>query len=316
MQEPLVSVICLCYNHEAHVNQAINSVLQQSYGNIELIVVDDASTDQSRQLIRESSAIHGFQTILNDKNLGNCRAFNIGFRKSKGKYIIDLAADDMLLPDRIKIGVEQLEQKGKSYGVHFCDVNLTDFEGNNLGTHYKRDKNGKLLQSVPEGDIYAQLVEKYLICTPSMMMSRLALEDLNGYDESLTYEDFDFWVRSSRIYKYTFSDVVLVNRSILAKSLSKSQQQKKNIHTLSTAKVCEKILRMNRSEVENKALLKRANYELKWALITENWEASRILLRIKNKISGNTIRLSTEKLILRIKPPWHPFWQMFLKLIY
>jgi len=314
LQKPLVSVICLCYNHQAFVKRAIDSVLQQTYDNIELIVVDDASPDQSQKIILAASKADGFQTIFNEKNVGNCKSFNIGLTQSKGKYVIDLAADDVLLPTRIEIGVAQLEQKGETYGVHFCDANLIDKHGQTLGTHYKRDENGSLLENVPSGDIYVQLVEKYFICTPTMMMRRQVLEELNGYDEALRYEDFDFWVRSARNYKYAFSDEILVNKSMLGQSLSAVQHQKKNLHALSTAKVCEKILSMNKTDKENRALLKRVTYELKWALITENWEVSKKFIQIKNKISKLTARSVVEKTILRIKPPWFSLWKVILNL--
>ena len=61
--------------------------------------------------------IHGFQTIFNPSNLGNCKSFNIGFGQSHGTYIIDLAADDLLLPERIQVGVDLMKQKGEKYVV-------------------------------------------------------------------------------------------------------------------------------------------------------------------------------------------------------
>ena len=118
MEKPFVSVICLCYNHADHVTQAIESVLHQTYEHIELIVVDDASIDGSKSVIENMAKIHGFQTIFNPSNLGNCKSFNIGFGQSHGKYIIDLAADDLLLPERIQVGVHLMKQKGERYGVH------------------------------------------------------------------------------------------------------------------------------------------------------------------------------------------------------
>jgi len=292
--------------------RAIESVLQQSYDNIELIVVDDASDDASQQIIKKASKAHGFKVIFNEENLGNCKSFNVGFGQSKGKYFIDLAADDLLVPERIQIGVEELEQKGESYGVHFCDVELLDENGNSLGTHYKRDAYGKLKQNVPSGEIYTELVERYLISAPSMMMSKKVLDDLNGYDEELSYEDFDFWVRSARNYKYVFSDQVLVKKLILDNSLSSNQYQRKNKHALSTAKVCEKILAMNKTKEENQALLNRINYELKWALITENWDASKLFIQLKQKLSTASARLTVEKLILIIKPRWYWMWKKLI----
>lgn len=305
MYQPLVSVICLCYNHEKYVARAIASVFEQTYTNIELIVIDDASSDRSRKIIKKLSEIHHFKAIYNDHNLGNCKSFNAGFRLSKGKYVIDLAADDVLLPERIKIGVEQLEEKGADYGVHFSDIELLDGSGHKLGTHFKRDLSGKLLEKVAEGDLYRFLLEKYYISTPTMMMRRAVLEQLNGYDEDLSYEDFDFWIRSARHFQYCFSDRVLMQKQILTDSHSAKQKQRKNPHCLSTAIVCEKALNLNKTKEENTALLTRINYELKWALITENWEAALLFLRIKRQIPHNRFRSGVERLFTILKPRWY-----------
>lgn len=312
MAKPLVSVICLSFNQEKYLKQAIESVLDQTYKEVELIVIDDASTDNSRAIIEHLAGIHKFQTIFNRTNLGNCKSFNLGLRRSHGKYLIDLAADDRLLQDRISIGVKELEHRGASFGVHFCDVELQDETGNFISTHFKRDSEGKLLDKIPEGDIYTHLIERYLICAPSMMMSRKVLEELHGYDEELSYEDFDFWIRSSRNYKYAFSDQVLVKKLTLKNSLSSIQYQRKNRHAMSTARVCEKIFALNKSDAEHKALLKRINYELKWALITENWEASGLLLQLKKKLGHKSVRMAIENIALKIKPQWYWVWKMML----
>ena len=313
MDKPLVSVICLCYNHERFVEHAIESVLKQTYSNIELIVVDDASTDGSRDVIIKASKNYGFRVILNESNLGNCTSFNQGFKQSKGKYLIDLAADDLLDLERIQTGVNVLEAKGDTYGVHFCDVELISEEGKSLGTQYKRDQQGNLSEIVPSGDIYKALVERYIISAPAMMMTRKVLDELGGYDEQLSYEDFDFWVRSSRNYHYAFTDQVLIRKRILEHSLSSSQFHRNNKHALSTAKVCDKILKMNKNKEEDQALLKRIKYEVKWDLITENWEAARKLLGMKEKLGSNSLRTLLEKIILIVKPNWHWIWKIFYK---
>ena len=156
---------------------------------------------------------HAFKTILTDANLGNCAAFNLGFRASGGAYLIDLAADDILLPSRVSKGVDNLESRSSDYGVEFCDVELLLESSESEGTHFKRNADGELIEKVPEGDVYKNLVERYVINTPGMMIRRQVLDDLNGYDESLSYEDFDFWVRSSRKYHYAFTNDVLVQKA-------------------------------------------------------------------------------------------------------
>ncbi len=313
MYQPFVSVICLCFNHVKYIEKAVHSVLHQSYRNIELIIVDDASTDGSAEKVKRLGEKYNLRTVQLDENLGNCKAFNIGFSLSKGEYIIDLAADDILLPNRIETGVKELEKRDESYGVNFCDIELINEQNEILGTHFKRDSNGDLAEKVLEGDLYKILLQKYYISTPAMMMKREVLERLGGYDEKLSYEDFDFWVRSSRYYKYCFTDKVLMQKLILKNSHSARQYQRKNPHSLSTAMVCQKALKLNKTAREDKALLKRINYELKWALITENWEASELFLNIKREIPHNPIRLFVEKFISSIKPRWYKFWEFLIK---
>ncbi len=312
MDKPLVSIICLCYNHWRYIEQAIISVLEQDYAHIELIVVDDASMDNSQAIINKLSANHGFQVHINPTNLGNCRSFNIGYKLSTGKYIIDLAADDQLMPNRVKEGVQTLEAKGNRYAVDFCDVELIGENGHSKGTHFKRDKQGILIDTVLEDDMYKILIERYYLSAPGMMMRRTVLEELDGYDENLSYEDFDFWVRSARNHKYAFTDQVLVRKHILADSLSAAQYQRKNKHCFSTALVCEKALKLNKTKEENDALLKRINYELKWALITENWEASHKFIGLKQKLLRNPWSLGLMKLIIKIKPPWFLLWKWMI----
>lgn len=310
MNKPPVTVICLCHNHEQQVERAINSVFGQTYQPIELIVVDDASTDRSRVVIESLQKTHGFTAIYNPDNMGNCRSFNKAYKQSAGKYLIDLAADDELLPDRIAVGVEAMEKSGPELGVHFCDAALINENGKFLKTHYPRDSYGKLMEPVADGDMYKILLEKYYISTPTMMMSRKVLDELGGYDEALSYEDFDFWIRSSRNYQYRFTDAVLVNKYVLKNSLSTQQALYKNRHTHTTAIVCEKALALNKSREEDEALWKRVTYELKWAMITENWEASRRFLTISNRLKPNFQNRLFE-LIVHLKPRWYWLWKMW-----
>ncbi len=312
MDKPLVTVICLCHNHEQLVERAIDSVYRQTHQPIELIVVDDASTDRSREVIEKLQKNHGFKAVFNDSNLGNCRSFNKAYKLSAGKYLIDLAADDELLPERIETGVAVMEKSGPEVGVHFCDAALIDETCKFLKTHYPRDRNGKLLAPVHDGDMYKILLEKYYISTPTMMMSRKVLDELGGYDEELSYEDFDFWVRSARKYQYRFTDAVLVNKCVLKKSLSAQQALYKNRHILSTVVVCEKALALNKSQEENEALWKRVTYELKWAMVTENWEAARRFLEIRQRIKSSLQNRFLEMLV-RLKPRWYWLWSIWRK---
>lgn len=256
MKEPLVSVICLCHNQAPYLEEALQSVLNQEYASVELIIVDDGSTDGSKELVRTFLTKHPVEFIDIPKAVGNCQAFNLGFKISKGGFIIDLAADDVLLPERIRQGVIRLTETNA--GVHYSNAELIDADGWHLSFH-----NDRFDFPMPERDVYAHLVREYLVCPPTMMIRREVLESLGGYDESLSYEDFDFWVRSAREFAYCYSDEVLVKKRILPNSHSATHEQFRSAHQKSTLRVCYKILNLNRNAKEGQALKKRCWHEIR-----------------------------------------------------
>lgn len=268
MESPLVTVICLCFNHERFVKESIESILLQTHPRIQVVVVDDGSTDRSVEIIRETIKSHPEIPFLSLKeNFGNCRAFNKGFAWAKGDYIIDLAADDVLMPHRIAEGLKTMESCGASYGVNFSDAELIDEAGNHIGFHSDRFPHA----SIPHGDIYRDLIARYFISSPTMMMRRSVLKKLDGYDESLAYEDFDFWIRSSREFKYCYTAEPLVKRRMVKTSMAGNQYKPQSLQMVSTFRVCEKIILLNRNREERKALGRRIRYEMKRALEVRAW---------------------------------------------
>lgn len=283
--EPIVSVICICYNHATYVTATLESVLNQTYGNFELIIVDDASRDNSAEVISNFISNHSHVRFISLKtNSGICKAFNTGFRECRGEFIIDLAADDLLEPDRLENGVNLFKTLDDTYGVIFGDAEWVDKNQQHLYFHSERFPH----TSVPQGDIYQQLIEKYFICSPTMMFRRSVMESLNGYDESLTYEDFDFWIRSSREFRYAYDPRILVKKRKLSTSLSATQHKIRNRHNPSTFRVCEKILTLNKTTEEHKSLRRRIHYETRQCLRTLDFTTAmkygRLLARVNSAI--------------------------------
>lgn len=293
---PMVSVICLCYNQQPYVESAIRSVYAQTYTHMELIVVDDASTDGSQETIRQLQEKYHFQFISLSQNEGNCKAFNRGFQISKGDFIIDLAADDVLLPARVQIGIEDFSNATESAGVHFSDAFIIAEKGDLLRTHHKRNESGKINDDIPSGKIYPQLISRYFICPPTMMIRREVLEVLGGYDEQLHYEDFDFWIRSSRNWEYLFNTAPLVKKRIVPHSLGQRQQSWRNQYLHTTLVVCEKIYDLNENKVEDQALIRRCKLEIRQCLKTGNFK---IIGKYWNLIRKTQRRLSSPSSIER-----------------
>ena len=276
----MVTVICVCFNQAPFVAEAILSVMRQTYQPVQLVVVDDGSNDDSVEAINE--CIDRYPQIIFlrlTENNGYCRAFNQALKHATGEYIIDFAADDVLLPDRIKEGITALTQAGERYGVHFSDADWISEDGSLVYRHSRRFPH----HSIPQGDVYKDLVERFFICSPTMMFRRKVIDSLGGYDESLEYEDFDFWIRSSRSFMYCYTPEVLVKKRIVSNSMSQKQFKIFSPQLPSTFKVCEKILALNRTAAEQKALSRRILYEMRVSLrllhIPLVWKYARLYLK-------------------------------------
>lgn len=301
MKSPLVTVVCISYNHGTYVQEALRSIFNQTYSNIQIIVADDASSDDSQGQISSFFSLNEHLSpvvIFNEKNTGNCKIFNKALKQARGKYIMDLAADDYLYPQCIERLVERFEQLPSEYGVVFSNVDLVSETGMQLSKQYPVDEQGHSLQKIPEGNLYEEIIKRYFISCVGMMMKREVLEELGGYDEELAYEDFDFWIRSSRVYEYGYVDECLVAKRKLPQSLS-TQFSRKGYDRMfeSTARVCQKIAWLNRCESENQALFTRIHYEFRQALryrslracfvyieLLKSFKKHRILVHLYHKI--------------------------------
>ena len=280
-----VSVICTCYNHEAYVEEAIQSVLSQDYPRVELIVIDNASTDRSTERIRAFCQRYpAIQFVFNPVNLGLTRAFNQGLSGAKGHYIIDLSADDVLLPGRITKQVRCFEQLPETVGVVFSNAAHIDANGQKTGYHYPIDTNGYACVSVPTGDVFRAILESSFICTPTMMMRRQVLNELGGYDETLAYEDFDFWVRSSRVYAYAYVDEVLTLKRRLPGSLASQVVQPRNALLPSTLVVCQKAVALCVTPDEYQILARRVQRFIRKAFYAEQFELAQQFGKLHQQI--------------------------------
>src|SRR5882762_7034204 len=116
---PLVSIVVPCYNQADYLEQAIKSVLSQDYPGIELIVLDDGSTDDTRAVLALYAGKFHYETHA---NIGQARTLNKGWGMSKGRFLSYLAADDFLLPGAVRTSVEKLIADPKIV-LTYCDFN-------------------------------------------------------------------------------------------------------------------------------------------------------------------------------------------------
>ncbi|GIQ58091.1 glycosyl transferase [Flavobacterium collinsii] len=265
----LVTVICLCYNHEKFVIESLRSVIIQDYGFVELIIVDDCSTDNSKNIIKEWLVNYPKVTfIANETNLGNTKSFNKALKLAHGDYIIDLATDDVLLPNCVSLQIKTFKESTfKNLGIVYGNAELITEKGEFDSYYFSSDDNRKTIKKKQTGDIYLSVLSGIdSICSVSSMAKKAVYDSLNGYDEKLSYEDLDFWIRASRIYEFDFIDEILIKKRISENSLTSSFYDNKKLGfkkiNRSTYLILKKAIRLNRTKEEDLAIQKRVHHEI------------------------------------------------------
>ncbi|WP_196140374.1 glycosyltransferase [Aliikangiella sp. G2MR2-5] len=200
MEFPLVTVGVALYNHQDYIVECLKSIVTQNYSNIELIVVDDGSKDNSynvaKSYLEEQSFLDNY-SIVTRPNKGMCETLNEIAHKAKGKYISFIGSDDFWMQDKISEQVEFLENNEDCTLVH----------SNSL----KVDAQGKVLKPIDysdkinSGSVYEALINRTGgINTPSHLYRTSIYEEVGYYDPNFRFEDTDFWLRLSRNHKVGF----------------------------------------------------------------------------------------------------------------
>lgn len=194
---PLVSVIIPTYNRTDLVRRAVKSVLKQSYKNIEIIVVDDASEKDIESSVCELGEVRYFK---NEENRGPCYSRNFGIKVSNGKYINFLDDDDILFPDKIEKQVGLFEEsKDKMLGMVTC--------------HARDERSGKEMvkYNKVKGNIYKELLYSFVVSgIETMLFKKNAVEKVGGYDENLqSSQEYDLLIRIAEFYTVDYVDEVL-----------------------------------------------------------------------------------------------------------
>ena len=288
----LVTIICLCYNQEKYLVESLFSVINQDYPFVEVIIVDDFSTDNSKETIEKWVLDYPeIQFIANETNLGSTKSFNKALKLAKGEYIIDLACDDILLPNCVSLQLKAFQESSfKNLGVVYGNAELINEKGNSYFYYFPVDFDKKTIEKRETGDIYLSVISGgNSICSVSSMVKKSVFDALNGYDENLAYEDLDLWIRASRIYDFDYIDEILIKKRITTTSFGthffiKNDARSKKIN-YSTYLIIQKAIRLNRTKSEHKAILKRMHFEMILAFKTANYKLllKYILLEIKQR---------------------------------
>ncbi|WP_425929180.1 glycosyltransferase [Pseudomonas sp. NyZ201] len=182
-KQPLVSVIIASYNHGPYIEKSIQSVLDQTYPHIELLVIDDGSTDDSVERIQRLQAVHGFDFKV-QQNQGLTRTLNDGIARSHGELIATFGSDDIMMPDRIAIQVAHMADKPE---VGICAGNIELIDSNGDLFPEKRQRRDTPFRRSDFEDMF--LERKPYPPAPTLLFRREALEKVGGFDPSIRLED-------------------------------------------------------------------------------------------------------------------------------
>ena len=184
---PIVTIYITSYNYAQYIEKAIQSVIDQTYTNYELIIIDDGSTDGSKEIINQYKKENIFSVF--QKNRGLNASNNVALKMSRGKYIIRLDADDYFSPQAIEIMVSELERNSE------CALVFPDY--------YHINEDGKIIEEIKrhnfEKDVTLLDQPAHGACT--MIRSKI-LKSIGGYDEEFNRQDgYDIWLKISKLHR-------------------------------------------------------------------------------------------------------------------
>jgi glycosyltransferase involved in cell wall biosynthesis len=225
---PLVSVIMPTYNCAPYLAEAIDSVLLQAGVNIEVIVVDDGSTDSTKEVVEKYR--HRITYISQVLRRGPSAARNVGIQYASGEWIAFQDADDIWDPEKLSMQLDALRGYPDA-GLVFADALV--FRGrevvqNSLSSEHLKTWCGRNATQAPDiyyGHVYSKLLLRNCICTISVVLPRKVLDEVGMFDATLKIgEDYDLWLRIARNHPVVYIDRTFCKYRLRDNGLSGSLQ--------------------------------------------------------------------------------------------
>ena len=189
---PTISVIIPTYNRAAYLGKAIDSVLDQTFSDFELIVVDDGSTDDSGSVARQREGINFISMI---ENSGVSKARNIGIKQARGKLICFLDSDDLWIKDKLERQIIYMNSEEKPEACYTDEIWVRNGKRVNSGKRHQKYS----------GEILSYCLPLCIISPSSVMLRAEVFDEIGLFDESLpACEDYDLWLRLAARYSVEF----------------------------------------------------------------------------------------------------------------
>lgn len=228
---PLVSVVAVCYNHAKYVVETLESIKNQTYPNIQLIIMDDCSTDDSVKVIKQwiNKTDYSCQLVVHEKNQGLCKTLNEALELVSGEFYQCIACDDVLIKVKFERQIHLL--KNSNSNTKLCCSNYSHI-----------DEYGKVTKNqffnpdfkFPE-NIFKAILNGYsgygiIIHSPTVLLKTSVFKELGAYEEKYIQEDLYMWLNITLRFEAIFISDILVKYRVLKSSLSKSSIYKNKMY--------------------------------------------------------------------------------------
>jgi len=268
-----VTVIIPTFNRGHLIQRAIKSVLEQTYKNLELIVVDDCSTDDTEFKVKEVID-NRLSYIRNEKNSGPSASRNKGIEISKGEYIAFLDSDDRWLPAKLEKQLKVIQTDDEAGAVH-CGIEFLDF---NTGE--------KIRESLMDADFRKNFTTGSYFLSPAnvtFFIKKEVLDDVGYFDERLfAHEDTELTIRISKKYKILTADEILV-------SVTRNHDQLMT-NAFNYTKAAEIIYEKHKDFLSKKILLNLCKQIANYYIITEDFSYAKKFVRYSLKYKPSNIK--------------------------
>lgn len=212
MKDNLVSVIIPTYNSEKYIEETLNSVLNQTYREFEIIIIDDCSKDNTFEIVKEyEKKYSNIVCLKQEQNKGVAEARNRGIKKSRGRYIAFLDSDDLWYEKKLEKQLKLMKEKRVFFS--YTAIEMIDEEGKIL----------KEKREVKEEIDYNFLLRNTMIATSTVILDSLEIKQLN-FNKDRGAEDYALWLKLLKKYGKAYGiNEVLIKYRIRKKSLSSNK---------------------------------------------------------------------------------------------
>lgn len=203
---PLVSIGIASYNNAPYLEELLDSIRKQTYPAIELVIVDDCSSDNSALVIQRWLAHSQYPAIFirHEQNKGIVQTFSDCRHNATGEFLSLIGSDDILGPTMIAETVAAFEKQDADCGAIYSDCKVIDSNSQEVSPSFLKFFDPKFSDNPPQGNLIVPLLTGFYLPALTTTMRRSALDSVGEYDTSLYSEDLDMWLRLSRNFRFVY----------------------------------------------------------------------------------------------------------------